>query len=379
MARRALLITLSFLVSTAFCEGLLRLLWTNPYRHELAERVVPLRMHHGLRALPVDRHNIFPDSPTVLLRTDKRSYILPSRRFEKPDATIVFLGGSTTECAAVDEELRFPALVSRLLEEKGLRVDTLNAGLSGNTTHDALNLLLNHVNEDRPDVAVLMEAANDVGVLLQDGSYRSRSGGVVNTATALRWPLQLASSKLSLVGALRSYLMLGTSLELPDVHDPEAQKELPPAPPEEYVKRLRAFVALCRAFGIEPVLMTQPSVATRTPLTPRWVTARNQATFNDEMRRVAKEEDVVLIDLARHLKDDVADWEQPMKVFYDGIHVTAEGSRVYAEYITQRLLETALRERESRALRDHDEKPALAAPAQDGAGLGEKALDGVPR
>jgi len=30
---------------------------------------------------------------------------------------------------------------------------------------------------------------------------------------------------------------------------------------------------------------------------------------------------------------------------YDGLHVTSDGSRVYAEYITQRLLETALRGR----------------------------------
>ncbi|HKC51787.1 MAG TPA: SGNH/GDSL hydrolase family protein, partial [Myxococcota bacterium] len=314
----------------------------------------PLRMQHGLRELPIDRRVINPDSRTVLLRTDERGYILPSRRFDKPDATIVFLGGSTTECLVVDEELRFPALVSKLLEAKGLRVDTLNAGLSGNTTHDELNLLLNHVDEDKPDVAVLMEAANDAGVLLQDGSYRSRSGGLLNAGMALRWPLQLASSRLWLAGALRSYLTIG-SAELPDLHDPKAEVELPAAPPEEYVKRLRAFVGLCRAFGIEPVLMTQPSVATRTPLTPRWVTAANQALFNDEMRRVAKESDVVLIDLARHLAEDVPGWEEPMKIFYDGLHVTADGSRVYAEYITQRLLETALR------------------------GRGEKTPGGVPR
>ena len=290
----------------------------------------------------------------------------------------MFLGGSTTECAAVDEPLRFPALVAKLLAEKGVQADTLNAGVSGNTVQDALNILLNHADQDRPDVAVLMEAANDVGVLLEDGSYRSREDAQLGAGTALRWALQAASSKLSLVGALRSYLTTG-SVELPKLNDPKAETELPPAPPAEYVKRLRAFVALSRAFGIQPVLMTQPSVKTRTPLTPRWVTAKNQALFNDEMRRVAREENVPLIDLAKHLADDVPDWETPMKVFYDGVHVTNDGSRVYAEYITQRLLDTVLRRGPSGALRDHDEEPALAAPPQDGARLGQETLDGVAR
>jgi lysophospholipase L1-like esterase len=376
VGRRLLLIGLSLFVSAAFCEVLLRVLWTNPYRHEMADRVALVRMHHGLRQLPVDRHNVTPDSPKALLRTDERSYILPSRRFEKPDKTIAFLGGSTTECAALDEDQRFPALVSQLLEAQGLKVNTLNAGVSGNTTQDALNILLNHMNQDGPDVAVLMEAANDVGVLIGDGSYRTREAEIVTPATALRWPLQLASSRLWLAGALRSYLTLAT-IPPPEVGDPAHAAEPPPAPPAEFVKRLRAFAALCRAFGIDPVLMTQPSVKTPSALTPRWVTAKNQQAFNDAIRSVAAEEQVPLVDLARHLEDDVPGWEEPNRVFYDGIHVTADGSRIYADYITQRLLETALRE--SRTLRDHDEEAALAAAPEHRAGLGQEALDRVAR
>lgn len=377
MGRRLLLIGLSLFVSAAFCEVLLRVLWTNPYRHEMPDRVALVRMHHGLRQLPVDRHNVTPDSPKALLRTDDRSYILPSRRFEKPDKTIAFLGGSTTECAALDEDQRFPALVSQLLEAQGLKVNTLNAGVSGNTTQDALNILLNHMNQDGPDVAVLMEAANDVGVLIGDGSYRTREAEVSSLSSSLRWPVQLASAHLSLAGALRAFFTLAT-VPPAEKLDPSKAVEPPRAPPEQYVKRLRAFARLCRAFGIEPVLMTQPSVTTPSADTPRWVTAKNQRAFNDEVRRVAREEEVPLIDLAQHLADDVPNWEAPNTVFYDGIHVTAAGAKIYAEYITRRLRETAL-SKSDRALRDHDEEAALAAPAQHGAALGQEALDGVAR
>src|SRR5437867_8610086 len=81
------------------------------------------------------------------------------------DATVAFLGGSTTECVAVQEDLRFPALVSVLLAQQGLKVNTLNAGRSGNALHDALNNLLNHVINDHPDFVVLMHVSNDIGYL----------------------------------------------------------------------------------------------------------------------------------------------------------------------------------------------------------------------
>jgi hypothetical protein len=38
-----------------------------------------------------------------------------------------------------------------------------------------------------------------------------------------------------------------------------------------------------------------------------------------------------------------------MRIFYDGIHVTDEGSRAYASYIAQRLGETVLGRVSSRA------------------------------
>ncbi len=105
---------------------------------------------------------------------------------------------------------------------------------------------------------------------------------------------------------------------------------------------LRAYVHVARAFGIEPVLMTQPLASVRTPLTPDWADPVNQEIFNHEIRRVAAGEGVVLIDLVRYLFDHVAGWDQPMKILYDGLHVNNFGSRVYAEHISERLAETVL-------------------------------------
>lgn len=367
IGRRILLVGLSVLVSAALSEALLRALWTNPYASEVPDRIVHLRIQHALRNFPIDRSQIVPESPTVPLRTDERSYILPSFRFENPDWTIAFLGGSTTECAAVSEEIRFPALVSTLLEQRGLRVNSLNAGLSGNTTHDAINILLNHVVEDQPDVVVIMEAWNDVGVLSQDPIYRSRSGYPLGVGTAARWALQAASARLSLFGAVRSYTTTPGIQPRAFEGGADPKREQVPVPVEPYIRRLRGLVRLARALEIVPVLMTQPSVGVRTALTPGWIDTGNQATFNEAMRSVASEEGVALIDLAHHVEHDVEGWNQPMKVFYDGVHVNDDGSRIYARYITERLIETVLAD--SRPLGDHDEEAPLAAPPQDRSGL----------
>ena len=341
LGRRMLLSLVSLLLSLGLVEGVLRLVSTNPYARESPDRYLELRVHHTGKATVLDRSAIDPSHPVGLMRTDARSYILPSGRFEHPDATIVFIGGSTTECSAVEEQLRFPALVSTLLEQYGLHVNSLNSGRAGNTMHDALNILLNHVAEDRPDAVVLMHAANDIGMLYHAGSYRPRMGGQLTPLLVGKWLLQVASKHSALAARLRSALSSGR------VHKPgdfgrrgSLERERLPLARKPYLWRLRGFVALARAFEIEPVLMTQPAISMRHPHRPAWLDLSNQAVFNDLIRQVARDEGVILIDLARHLAERVPDWDQPMVVFYDGIHVTDQGSSIYAEHITERLLET---------------------------------------
>jgi lysophospholipase L1-like esterase len=246
----------------------------------------------------------------------------------------------------VQEELRFPVRVSYLLEEKGLKVNTFNAAKSGNTTHDAINVLLNHSVEDKPDIVVLMEASNDIG-LLQSKSYRLRMGETESFSHAIRFGLQQASSTSYFIGLFRLWATSGEYR--PDANPWHLEKrEKAQIPRDEYARRLRAFVWLARAFGIEPVLMTQPLANIRNAYTPDWVDPRNQDVFNYLIRRVGTQEGTVVIDLVRHLVENVEGWDQHMKIFYDGMHVTDHGSKVYAEHIAERLYDTVLARRLSR-------------------------------
>jgi lysophospholipase L1-like esterase len=337
--KKAALAVGAVLVTLAGCEIALRLFWENPYRHELPDYVVKLRLQHPNVDRAFDRSRLDPDEPQVRFRTNARCYIEPSAQYETPDATVAFLGGSTTECSAVTEQTRFPSRVSTLLAEHGLRVSTLNSGRSGNTIHDSINVLLNHVVSDRPDIVVVMHAANDIGVLTADGDYRSRSGEAVTPGNLFTWTMQMASQRVSLAALARNGLFapsfrarIGEAPALPAT-TPDRQP-----PIEEYRRRLLALVHVCRDFGIEPVLMTQPLASRTNELTPAWADAAAQDRFNGEVREVGRREGASVIDLVEHLNRSAPRWQEANELFYDGIHVNDRGSQEYARHIAEQLL-----------------------------------------
>ena len=334
---------LSVLTFLLLAELGLRIFWHNPYTHDDPDHLILLRISTPGRHFILNRSLLSKDPAIIHFRVNERGYIYPVHQFDNPDATIAFLGGSTTELFNVDEPLRFPAYISTLLAKRGLKVNTLNGGRSLTTIHDALNILINHLIDDRPDVVVFMEAVSDIGVLGRDGSYRRNMDLPPSFSPIITWTMQKASSLSYFLGAIRAAatIQLAPANIVPagNAFIPLIQK---PVPVEEFAKRLRAFVRASKAFGITPVLMTQPLANLRNNLTPDWVDATQQYVFNDATRQVGREEDVLVIDLARHVIESVPDRETPLAYFVDGIHVTDRGSKDEAAYIAQRLSETIL-------------------------------------
>jgi hypothetical protein len=109
-------------------------------------------------------------------RTDPNGLVVDTHGEDHHKVTILFLGGSTTECNEVAEELRFPTVVQRLLREAGLDVATANAGVRGHTTQDSINALLNRPGFRHADIIVMMENINDRLRLGIQGNYDARLG-----------------------------------------------------------------------------------------------------------------------------------------------------------------------------------------------------------
>jgi lysophospholipase L1-like esterase len=241
----------------------------NPlFRDVLVPNQDAMRMSDGLVQKP------------YVIRVDRQGFIMPSRIHDRPDLTIVFLGGSTTECVYVDEDNRFPYLVGRLLERQThLTVNSYNAARSGNNSLHSLNILLNKVVNLKPDIVVMMHNINDLAILMYEKSYWNTNSS--------RSPIQerLPTFK-TLVQDLRQDFYLVRDITFPNLsrevkkffaspgkakgdefHKVRGQKitidqELLV---REFALNLQTFINICRARGITPVLMTQASRFTDHP------------------------------------------------------------------------------------------------------------------
>lgn len=329
------------------CEGILRLTWENRFARETPSLVLELPLHPAHA-----RNKVAWGSGQTLFRTDGRHYIEPSAVHADPEAVVAFLGGSTTECAALPEDVRFPALTAARLADRGHRVNVLNAARSGNTLHDSLNILLNHVSADRPDILVVMHAANDLGALSAEGSYARRMGGPVTPSQGRRWTLQSLSTRWRTLALLRSALGVAAVARLRGdiIRGPRPRAALRPGDPriEDYRARLRAITRLARALEIQPVLMTQPVVALEHPGLYYWLDQDSLDRMNGIVRETAREERVPLVDLAVRLKPlTTGPGSDYAEYLSDGMHVTEKGAALYADLIAARLAEIIVSSRPS--------------------------------
>lgn len=331
--RRLALVLAATALTLAVTELLLLAFWTNPFLHESADLVLLLRMQHAGADRMLDRSALQLEPPKVRFRTDARGYIEPTQRIADPEFTLAFQGGSTTECLVVQEELRWPNQVAVQLEPLGFRVNALNAGRAGNSAHDALVNLVEIVSRDRPDAVLLMHAINDAG-LLAEGGYGLRAPKSDGWRAGTRWLVQSSSAHSSLAGFVRRFS--GFEREVPRPAERTAEPD-----PGPYQERVRAWARTARAFGIEPVLITEPLSSLRNELTPPWTDAAALAVFNERVRAIGREERVAVVDLAA-LVAALPEFRSPEKLYYDGMHVNDAGARVYGRLVAAALARDVL-------------------------------------
>jgi lysophospholipase L1-like esterase len=272
-------------------------------------------------------------------RTDSNGIIIGNNRTLPNAKKIIFLGGSTTECNEVSEPFRFPAVVASILRDNGLSIATLNAGVRGHTTQDSINALLNRpgFRDVDVDTVVLMENINDRLRLGTRGNYDAvlgtdgaTSGGEVldaaKTLVVSVWDyLTYRSNSLFLV---RYWFNENAAwLDPPQQIEVTKQsidlfKELSLSRRAKFEENLVVFINVARAMGKRPVLMTQPL--------GRYSVA--QQVFNDSIRKVARNEQALLIDLDQQLGQD-SDWA----FFSDEIHFNRAGSQAVGKFIATAL------------------------------------------
>lgn len=256
---------------------------------------------------------------------DENGFIKPSKIHAKSDLNIFFLGGSTTECEYVDEPYRFPYLVGRILEEKtGKKINSYNAGKSGNNSIHSINNLLNKIVPLHPDIVVRMETINDLSTLLYEATYWNKNRSRSNLACFDKSYSSLRNFKNE--WELSPYRNM--------ILDRDHQRVIK----EEYRKILTLFVAITKAIGAKPVLMTQVNKIIDYP---DFEVKKGDDEFNKTYRRlysdlqnitreVAYQNNVLLIDLVRDLP-------QAKEYLYDSVHYKNDGSKIVAQFIAKKL------------------------------------------
>jgi hypothetical protein len=293
-----------------------------------------------------------------LLRIDNDGFIIPSKKYEYPDITLLFLGASTTECRFVEEENRFPYLAGALLEKAfNIKVNSYNAARSGNHSLHSLNILLNKGFPLKPNIAIMMHNINDLAILMYEKSYWNRNLSrsvifdinqeiVANFFKIIRdrWIPNLSMALHNFDKRLRS---LRRGKEAADNQDEFAQvRGQPPeidreALNQEFAKNLQAFIDLCKARGVTPVLMTMASRLKAKPDKIIEDTVKKTSlgyaqfkaffdSFNETIRRQARENRVLVIDLAKGIPPE-------KEYLYDVVHHNDRGSIKTAELIKEQL------------------------------------------
>jgi len=327
------------------------------HRDSTATRSIRLREFYpnkNVKVKPPKDYLSYTDTLTFKkynLVTNDDGYIVGPQDEKKlgENVDILFLGGSTTETLYVDEDIRFPYLVSKMLKFDNRNVVSLNGGLSGNNVmHSVLNLLAKGVDK-KPKIAVLMHNVNDLSQLVRTGSYwtKSVSRSIVQEHK-VTWFIILKTIKdLFIPNLYQEYKLLFGAINVVnrsnewDNIEQNKYKIDSRLIENSFKSAIKTFIEICRAWGVSPILMTQMNrINTRdniftniynggnneNPLTAEEYVKWHEK-FNSYIRDIATSEKIVLVDLDRELSDQ-------SKFIYDSVHLNNAGSIEAAKIIS---------------------------------------------
>ena len=272
--------------------------------------------------------------------TDGQGFLLPKSKHKDPDIVLAFLGGSTTYLAEVQPEDRFHYLVGISLEKRlDIKVNSLNAGVSGADTSHMINSLYNKVLPQRPDYVLIMHAANDLHRLLVFDDYFNPK--------SLRRNVELKHSFGNSLRYFKNRYFSHTYLAIRPLLDYfSVWKEIN----DEWEKHIDdaqlTADTMAKSWGATPILLIQPNLHKNLPesdapfqqefydkIKNRWGLTSEQyqriyKKFLQVVRDVANDSNVQIVDLDQEIPSSP-------KYFADILHINTTGSKMVAELITK--------------------------------------------
>lgn len=281
------------------------------------------------------------------------------RKSFRSDMTVIAVGGSTTECAYLDDTRTWPYLLEKKLSKRFKRLWLNNAGLDGHSTSGHIVLMSDYLSHIKPKMILFLVGVNEI----ETKDFRPGEEFIQDSLLTEKYDLSgiekffKSTAKYSEISSvLFNFYRYGKAVQRGLVHDygygydpeymteklEEREKDIARFYKEgseheevdddysiqnflkhekylnKYEHQLEKLCQISKANGIEPVLITQTSAPYRR--------MEGLKLYNEVTRKVAKREKVFLIDLAVEMPDNA-------QYYYDDIHYNEEGAEKVSEII----------------------------------------------
>lgn len=273
--------------------------------------------------------------------------------------SILTVGGSTTECYYLSDNDTWPYLLGKKLEARYGRVWLNNAGLDGHSTFGHAILLRDYItNILRPNAIIFLVGVNDTGradlsdfdkgQLRRDcGSWKrfiKKQSRIIRLILDIKALIKVYSEKTCHAAGVD--LNKAGQLIIPETVIQKKILEHKIKFTEKYKERLLWLIELSKKNGIEPILVTQPSLLGGGQTDPATGTNLDTVMISDDMngklcwnilelynditKGVGAETGAYVIDLGRLLQKN-------SEYFYDYYHFTKKGAAAVSEILFEEL------------------------------------------
>ena len=282
-------------------------------------------------------YSLNPDSPGIN-SLGYRDHEFPLKR-TRGVPRIACIGASTTEGSMAEGGRSFPLHLRNILKGKrSITAEVFNFGVSGWTSAESLINYNLQVQDYKPDLVIIHHSINDVRPRIWPG-YKTdythfRHSWKSNEFSSFdKFMIENSEAYSALMLGRMDNWSLGARV---NVDPPKAGPGVWKTPTKEsargFIRNIRSMVRLIRANGSVPLLTTMPLAAD----SPFYGNAFGKLIkegvedHNERLRKLAVEEDVLLVDMDKIWRDDPETYSGH---FIDHVHVNSHGNLLKARNI----------------------------------------------
>ena len=245
---------------------------------------------------------------------------------------VLILGGSTTFCAEVPDDMTFSSILQRLLNDRHAKRRVENFGKSAATSTDRVTVLEKVDDLSKGDIVIFYIGVNEAGVGF---TQRVLPVGIINKVPELGTVIQKASSYSRIADVLFRKLVFG-SIQVSEQTKLDAV--------QKFKKSMDDAKEITDKVGATLVPVLQANLFTRNPST---------AYDNDLGRLYGSELSIVMRDMYSRLQPVIQSYKyhgdatavmnnlEPSP-YFDWMHVNAEGDKRIAAYLEKLLVDSQL-------------------------------------